>query len=288
MLLFELKSPSFPDMPTCSTCETAGYLVIYLINGILKYNAYDGTLYLTDGSADMLTLSRIANELLCLMVSNNNCLLNREEVLNELWNKRGLNASNNNLNNYISMLRKALANCGFTDLISTIPRHGFIFSADIEILSEEPQDSDAYLLRRSERAESATLNHKIKSRLFFWLDRRINVFTAILLFFVTLFVYFMIKEEGTEKKHKAFEIDKCNVYLMDSGSSDKNADDEASVIKKILIENKLSCGRNADVFYFKNKSGLITDSAMKKGVLAYCADGSESLCTNYGLFKHEE
>lgn len=77
----------------------------YIINGDLQYNSVDGTLYLSDHSIDMITLNRVTSELLLLLLNNNSVPLGRNTILNELWLKRGLNASSNNLNNYISILR---------------------------------------------------------------------------------------------------------------------------------------------------------------------------------------
>lgn len=115
----------------------------YLINSMVVFNPADYTLISNDKSVDMLTLSRISGELLQLFIIHNDAPLSRDAILFELWEKRGLNASSNNLNNYVSMLRKALMQCGCEGLITTIPKHGFIFSADVTV--QPPAEVDTGL-----------------------------------------------------------------------------------------------------------------------------------------------
>ncbi len=48
-------------------------------------------------------------------------LIKRQQLLEEVWEERGLKGTNSNLNNYISLLRRHLAQLGETELIITYP-----------------------------------------------------------------------------------------------------------------------------------------------------------------------
>lgn len=209
----------------------------YLINGVLKYNSDDGTLYLIDGSADMLTLSRIANELLYIMVGNSGNPLSREHILNELWTKKGLSSSGNNLNNYMSMLRKVLSNLGFSEVIITIPKHGFMFNADVEIILDDMHEG-SYFWRRnvtfaSSVDESDSFYEKIKNVIACIRNTNISLLAVIL---IILFVFSLSFVQGLNMDNYSFKINNCNVYLLeDSGVKRKTADD-FSVVKNYVAK----------------------------------------------------
>lgn len=54
-----------------------------------------------------------------LLVRNNNTVLIRDYILTHVWAAHGQTTSNNNLKNYILMLRKILSSLGETDIIAT-------------------------------------------------------------------------------------------------------------------------------------------------------------------------
>ena len=82
-----------------------------------------------DNASNKIALLKLTSRLLSLFIKNNNKLLLRERLLNDVWVDHGLKASNNNLNNYVSGLRKSLAQFGAEEIIVTYPRQGFKFIA---------------------------------------------------------------------------------------------------------------------------------------------------------------
>lgn len=82
-----------------------------------------------DNASNRIALLKPTSRLLSLFIKNNNKLLLRERLLNDVWVDHGLKASNNNLNNYVSGLRKSLAQFGAEEIIVTYPRQGFKFIA---------------------------------------------------------------------------------------------------------------------------------------------------------------
>lgn len=148
------------------------------INEVVIYDSESAILFPFDKSNDMVTLTRISNDLLFLFVKNNNVSLRRDYILNELWEKRGLSASSNNLNNYVSMLRKALEKFGLVGLITTIPKFGFIFEADIVIVN------DNYNFFRG--AENNIIKNEVDSHPKKWMGL-FNYKFGLFLFFVLFF-----------------------------------------------------------------------------------------------------
>lgn len=257
--------------------------MIYLINGVLKYNAYDGTLYLIDGGIDMLTLGRVANELLFLMVENNDVPLSREDILNELWSKKGLTPSSNNLNNYISILRKALSSCGFPELIVTIPRHGFMFSAEIDEMPDSIRDGG----RLQGIGETygglgeytGIFSRRVQSKLLFFMRRKVSLLTILLLAFLIFSSYYIVAWRNTiGGKYENFVVDKCSIYFLDELNGENGSHGDLLSIKRYLFKYKINCGRKSDVFYWPGKNSLI----------AYCAHNKWVPCVNYGLLDREK
>lgn len=109
----------------------------FIINQTITYDEKQGTLETPDESQDPVSLPRPACRLMSLFVRNNNELLTREFLLTTVWENHGLTASNNNLNNYVSMLRKAFTLLGEEELLVTVPKQGFMLTAHQIVAFEE-------------------------------------------------------------------------------------------------------------------------------------------------------
>lgn len=267
----------------------------YIINGNVRYNSSDGTLFCPDNNIDMITLTRVTSELLLLMIKNNGAPLSRDTILSELWEKRGLTASSNNLNNYVSMLRKALAQCGYPDLIVTIPKHGFLFEADIAEMDENNRlprtDLKSVDLTQRHAAalplSSAISSHHKKS-LYGLLKGRVAV---IILFFAVLMMlfspgiynYFRLQSFRTQLS----SIDKCRFYLMDDTTRRMDRSNTVSAIKMIINNEKLKCDSPANVYYFADKKIDSSGHVIMTDMLSYCPYDSHAPCENYYVSKHE-
>nr|WP_053091810.1 winged helix-turn-helix domain-containing protein [Serratia marcescens] len=104
--------------------------MIFIINGRVRFNEYEGTLESVSTPHNMQPLAAATCRLLSIFVRNNEMLIKRQQLLEEVWEERGLKGTNSNLNNYISLLRRHLAQLGETELIITYPRQGFKFVAN--------------------------------------------------------------------------------------------------------------------------------------------------------------
>ena len=103
----------------------------YLLADAIVYNDEDGSVSLInapDEDAQLLTCT--ANTIMKLLVQHHGNVVERETFLQEVWDRRGLQGSNNSLNQYISILRKMLATLLPDALfIVTVPKTGFMLSA---------------------------------------------------------------------------------------------------------------------------------------------------------------
>ncbi|WP_161969181.1 winged helix-turn-helix domain-containing protein [Entomohabitans teleogrylli] len=81
--------------------------------------------------------------LLSELIKTNGTMVTREELLTRVWEDHGYRASNSNLNNYLSILRRNLtALLPESVLITTLPKQGIIFQASVEEIStDETADS---------------------------------------------------------------------------------------------------------------------------------------------------
>ncbi|WP_411748905.1 winged helix-turn-helix domain-containing protein [Serratia marcescens] len=116
----------------------------YIINNNIKYHEDRSELVSVNDDIPPITLTATLNRLLSTLVRNNNLVLSRETLLTQVWEAHGQVASGNNLNNTISILRKAFSSLGEEEIIVTLPRQGFMFTAatiktaDSQAPAEEP------------------------------------------------------------------------------------------------------------------------------------------------------
>ncbi|HBM3061559.1 TPA: winged helix-turn-helix domain-containing protein [Klebsiella oxytoca] len=98
-------------------------IVRYTINKQVIYDPADGTLKHIE-SGDLITLPLPAQRLLQILLNSEGKLISREDLLEKAWDQYGLNGSGNNLNQYLSILRRSFSRLGCDAFIETIPRVG--------------------------------------------------------------------------------------------------------------------------------------------------------------------
>lgn len=111
------------------------FLMIYIIDDQIAYNSDDCTLSHIP-TEETLSLSISAGRLFEQLLNSQGEILARETLLTEVWDKYGLRGSNSNLNQYLSILRRALAAYGCDNLIITIPKIGIRLNSEIKIERE--------------------------------------------------------------------------------------------------------------------------------------------------------
>ncbi|MEL7627456.1 winged helix-turn-helix domain-containing protein [Pectobacterium aroidearum] len=102
--------------------------MVYLINDLIIFNEGEGTLAWIERENEATSLSFPVSRLFCLLIENQGVTLSRDFLLKEALEKHALCPSLNNLNNYLSLLRKVLREFDLSDSIVTIPKLGIIFN----------------------------------------------------------------------------------------------------------------------------------------------------------------
>lgn len=262
----------------------------YIINNIVQYNSLDGSLFNPEYSVDMITLSRISNELLFLFIQNVRALLSRDEILNELWEKRGLSASNNNLNNHISILRKALLECGCSGIIKTVPKHGFVFDAEIVAIASakgsginKKVDIDENI-QTTEISKGYNTTNK-KWTLAPWLKKIFLLIVAAVAAVVTYTVYEHFRINAV--RNEIFRIRECRFYLIDDLTRRMSHDWVVSRVKLIVSNEHIDCEMQANVYYSADRKQDSTGNYMLHDFLSYCPYNSKAPCENYTYTRAE-
>ncbi|WP_336221764.1 winged helix-turn-helix domain-containing protein [Citrobacter amalonaticus] len=100
------------------------------IEGFITFDTEDASLVnLLTG--DCIELSQTSTRLLAELLNHRGDILSRNEIFQSVFDKYGARASNSNLNQYISTLRRNLSDLGIQkEIISTVPRIGFKIAED--------------------------------------------------------------------------------------------------------------------------------------------------------------
>ncbi|MDW8847663.1 winged helix-turn-helix domain-containing protein [Erwinia sp. MMLR14_017] len=109
--------------------------MIYIIDGTIAYNSEDCSLSHLP-TQESLSLSISSGRLFERLLNSAGEILPRDTLLTEVWDKYGLRGSNSNLNQYLSILRRALAAYGCENLIITIPKVGIRLNTEIPVERE--------------------------------------------------------------------------------------------------------------------------------------------------------
>ncbi|MFU2318762.1 winged helix-turn-helix domain-containing protein [Rahnella sp. PCH160] len=116
----------------------------YLIDNKIEFNPDDGTLSYSP-SGDIIKLTLPASRLLEEFLVSDGRELTRDYLLETVWDRHGLQASGNNLNQYVSILRRNLAMLDCNELIVTLPKIGFRLNTAISVtpVAESAQSDTA-------------------------------------------------------------------------------------------------------------------------------------------------
>lgn len=100
------------------------------IEGFITFDTEDASLVnLLTG--DCVELSQTSTRLLAELLNHRGDILSRNEIFQSVFDKYGARASNSNLNQYISTLRRNLSDLGVQkEIIVTVPRIGFKIAED--------------------------------------------------------------------------------------------------------------------------------------------------------------
>lgn len=107
----------------------------YIINNIISYQDEDGTLCYME-SGDCINFPIAAQRLMMTILESEGAILNRDDLLVQVWGRYGLSGSSNSLNQYLSLIRRSLSTFGCESFIETLPKVGIQLNKDVEIRKE--------------------------------------------------------------------------------------------------------------------------------------------------------
>lgn len=231
----------------------------YIINNTIIYDARKGTLSLLKSDDKEMVLLKPSQRLLSLFIESNNNIVDRERLLNEVWNNHGLTASNNNLSNYISGLRKTLSQLGEDDILVTYPRQGFKFVAkSITLLGEEGDNSKT----PEENPLTAKKAKRIKPLI-------LALTSSLIAICATLYYY------GTSNDLTFIgKYHNCNVFSIDSVQNISSA-------RRLLSEFDYDCNSDASVYLYNQVTD--DDGKTTSAMMTYCPRQDRSTCKTVNL-----
>lgn len=245
--------------------------MLFILNKRIKYNEHEGTLQDTNDASNSVLLAKPACRLLSIFVRNNENLIYRKQLLDEVWGDFGLKATDSNLNNYISGLRKTLAGFNEIDMIITYPRKGFKFSASsivrqpigTEFMAVNPASKPSY----DRMSDTAIFTNKVTNYLRFLKLKKITSFHIVAISLSTL-CFFTFKYTQSPLI-KIGNYKNCNIYTKGNGGS--KSKEIRDVIKKYF-----TCDDKANIYYYFNISGKGREADMP--MFTYCPLDISSPC----------
>ncbi|HGH4641339.1 TPA: transcriptional regulator [Enterobacter asburiae] len=247
----------------------------YLIDRLVVFNTDDGTLHLPS-SEDVIRLALPAARLLETFLSSEGRELTREYLLETVWDKHGLHASGNNLNQYISILRRNLSLLGCHELIITLPKLGFRLNAAISIeivdtgsVSPDPSPS---LVTPSGYFQGLFLIGSII----------ITLLTGLAIGYF----YYTGTSNGDTVLHEQYS--ECDIYYLKHISDDEKKE-ALNNIMNIMKNNGIQCKKN-DVLIYNNEASL-SDKVDSREVLSYCHAGKDRIvisCDNFYRYRWDK
>ncbi|EQA5340853.1 winged helix-turn-helix domain-containing protein [Enterobacter hormaechei] len=206
----------------------------YLLADALIYNDEDGIITPVNApEEDAQILTCTANTILKLLVKHHGNVVERETFLHDVWDRRGLQGSNNSLNQYISILRKMLASLVPDVLfIVTVPKTGFMLCADVTVTTLE---------EGAPAAETAKPAWRVRPERLFC-----GAFTLAI---IALCVWITaIKSDAPQSDiHLLTHIGKCPVYTF-TPLADVFHDRAIALAQNLQQDGHLPCLKNS-IFY---------------------------------------
>ncbi|MBH3008099.1 winged helix-turn-helix domain-containing protein [Serratia ureilytica] len=223
----------------------------YIINNNIKYHEDRSELISLHDDIPPIVLTATLNRLLSALVRNNNLVLSRETLLTQVWEAHGQVASGNNLNNTISILRKAFSSLGEEEIIVTLPRQGFMFTASelktADSMAENLITPDAAAVQTESIAEQPAV-----------VQRRGFKFAAVALALAALASGIWAWLEAGYPSVRTMVVGKignCEVRFVSSYHKPGPGQVDLAHLKTMLEQrNHIDCSEPGTLFYYDSSS----------------------------------
>lgn len=219
------------------------------IEKLIQFDTENATL-VNQLTGDSIELSLTSSRLLAKLLSHHRDVLSREEIFQSVFDQFGARSSNSNLNQYISILRKNIAELGIEkEVIVTIPRVGFRISECVAISAFDEQPTDVVLIN----------NIKTKTKSNYINTQSLLVFLFILIAFI--FVLLAPQKSAQDTVLKKIHHGKCVIFI---GSAFSEKDIQNIINTTTQNAGRLDCSTEKEVYVDKLQinSALGTNSQM--------------------------
>jgi DNA-binding winged helix-turn-helix (wHTH) protein len=234
----------------------------------MLFNPADHTIECGEND-EFIKLSIPASQLLELLILSKGELVTREYLLTEVWDKNGLRGSNNNLNQYMSILRRTLANHGCDNLFITIPKIGFRLNADIKIETRAGA-GDVSVVPVNPLAKKKRMKELIILAISF------------MCIVVPLAAFILIKQFSSHYDITSSDLVEvapgCNALYLHKFSDGEKLRAKIQ-INTMLNELKLKCD-TGNTLLFDNVDPIPTDNDYGRTFFSYCHNVSEKTLAN--------
>ncbi|WP_431623894.1 winged helix-turn-helix domain-containing protein [Enterobacter bugandensis] len=232
--------------------------VCFTIEGTLRFCPENNTLYNINTQEEVNILST-ASGCFRLLIEEQGNILTKEQLIEEVWGKRGIVISHNTFYQTMLNLRRGLENAGMqNDIISTHYGKGVSISKKIKILTSNYESAE--VLQEVIEDEKNTLTavaitnvinkpEGSPSSLPEFLNRlkTKGFLLGLAVFFSTLIVYaainqFLMNDGFFSSYRKAHvQINNCKIYIHPNKAPDTSLED-------ILEKRRVNCENNERVF----------------------------------------
>lgn len=210
-------------------------------------------------------LSNQACRLLVIFLQSSGEVLERDFLLENGWERFGYKSSNNSLGVAVSELRKKFEMFGISpQIITTIPRIGFSFHADVEVIQEEDNhDSSMDMADSTAPSEessgsndieiSAEADVKVPSKKNITTRTVKMAFAFLAIISGLLYVIFNSPVTNSIPLTQTNEIflfkeNDCNVFALENRKKHSN-DSLVDLVKKDLKDNEIKCTKGGGNIY---------------------------------------
>lgn len=258
--------------------------MIYNIDNEITYREDDGALWRKTEHETELRLSITPARILSYLLEHKDRVIDRHELLENIWSKHGYQASQNSLSQNISVLRKAFSKIGYDgEIIQTITKVGFRINMNITVETEKFFSSDIQPSEintseiLSESTISAMQTKPLRRHKLLWLYYVLLFISVIASIVLTYKLSNVIVQENshrlpTSNLYPIGYIEQCPVYTIFQNST-KLRDAKLTQAKE-LAEEHLSCIENA-LFIFQSDDNY-TYSHKGRVFLSRCTTSRES------------
>lgn len=234
------------------------------IEGFITFDTEEASLVnLLTG--DCIELSATSTRLLTNLLQYRGDIISRVDIFQSVFEKYGARPSNSNLNQYISTLRRSLADLGIEkNVIFTVPRIGFKISEEVIITSDNDYSTSFTL---------PTLAPQPPGESLLWKHRKVAILFLLFAIGSMLFSHLFIYKK--QSSIASFTQDKCTIY----GAGALRATE--ILRNKKLFPSGLDCSTPKKIYFFNRQLNQEQDLGIYMDIFILKCDIKYQRCHSY-------